>query len=172
MNYMQAIEQQGALRKWLVASDWSHFVTINFNNATTDASARRTLRRVHQRLDAKLFGRRYYKRPDSARTFFVAIPEIASSLHFHALFRVAGDKHQLFVTWAPVIIKNIAKASSCQIDAIKSQADKNRIVSYITKDAFAQHSIENYIVSSEFVRRCETVNPTVSAVSEFASSIR
>jgi hypothetical protein len=144
----------------------------NFNEATTDASARRLISRIHQRLDQKLFGRKFFKRPESARTFFVAVPEVASSLHYHFLFRVPAEKHDLFLAYAPAIIKNVAKASSCQIDAVRSQADKDRIASYITKDAYMKHSIENYIVSSEFNRQRATVNPADSPVSELASSIR
>jgi hypothetical protein len=168
-------EQQAALREWLTEFEWSHFVTISFNQATTDLSAHRELRRVHQRLDQKLFGRRFYKRPDVDRTFFIALPEVASSLHYHALFRVPYEKHQLFETWAPVIVKNIAKASSCDVTPVRSQFDKERIASYITKDAYASYSIENFIVSSEFNRRRVTVNPIIepdSPVSVFASSIR
>ena len=168
-------DQQAELRKWLTEFEWSHFVTINFNQATTDLSARRALSRVHQRLDEKLFGKRFYKRPDADRTFFIAIPEMASSPHFHALFRVPAEKRELFETWAPVIIKNIAQASSCDITPVQSQSDKQRIASYITKDAYAPRAIENFIVSSEFNRRRATVNPTTqpdSPVSVFASSIR
>ena len=140
------------MRDLLGAQDFTHFVTIAFNEKTTDASAARLLRRFHQRLDQKLFGRKFYKRPPEARTFFIALPEVASSLHFHALFRVPAEVHERFRAESPAILKRVAKAASYDIKPIPTDADKQRIVSYVTKDAYEHRSIENFIVSSQFNR--------------------
>jgi hypothetical protein len=163
---------QTEMRGWLSQYEWSHFVTITFNEAIRNTSARRLLSRFHQRLDSKLFGRRFFNRPDTARTFFIALPEVASSLHFHAMFRVPVEVCDRFVGESPAILKSIAKAASYDIQPIQSSEDKDSIISYITKDAYKSLSIENFIVSSEFNRRRATATPTDSPASEFASSIR
>jgi hypothetical protein len=159
-QYRAAIEQKHAVREWLTEQTWTHFVTVAFNEQTTDASATRLLRRFHQRLDTKLFGRRFFKRPPESRTFFIAVPETASNLHYHMLFRVPPVVHDRFVTELPAILKCVAQAASYDIQPIPTDADRARIASYITKDAYQHRSIENFIVSSEFNRRCATSQPT------------
>lgn len=173
-SYTDRIERQLALRTWLAQQQhaWSHFVTIAFNEEITEHSARRLMRRFHQLLDQKLFGRKFYRRPDEARTFFIAIPEIASSLHFHALFRVPAEVTDRFCNESPQILKNVARAASYDVVPIQSLQDCDRIISYITKDAHQDRSFEQFIVSSEFHERRETETATDSRSSEFAFSIR
>lgn len=171
-SYMDAMRHQDEMRKWLNTEQWSHFVTINFNEATSMLSARRLLSKFHYELDRKLFGRRFFKRPESARTFFIAFPEVARALHWHALFRVQEGAMERFKQNIGTMLKSAAKAASCDVQLIRSEAEKERITSYITKDAWQSRSIENFLVSSEFIRRRETVNPTDSPTSELAFSIR
>lgn len=158
-QYRAAIERKETIREWLTQQTWTHFVTVAFNEQTTDASATRLLRRFHQRLDQKLFGRRFFKRPPDARTFFIAVPEQAANLHYHMLFRVPPDVHERFTAELPAIVKSVAKAASYDIQPIPTAEDKARIASYITKDAYQQRSIGNFIVSSEFSRRRATNQP-------------
>lgn len=123
-------------------------------------SARWLLRKFHYALDRKLYGGRFLKMPDSARTLFEAFPEFASALHWHALFRIPQDVTERFNQTVEPMLKSVAKASSCDVRPIPSQHEKEQIVSYITKDVWKPGSIENHIVSSEFIRRRATFNHT------------
>jgi hypothetical protein len=172
-RYLDAIEKQDEIRKWLASLSWTHFVTITFNEQTTMLSARRLLRQFHYELDRQLFGKRFLKRPPEGRTFFIAFPEVAAALHWHALFRVDPAVTERFEQNIAYTLKAAAKAASCDVQRINSDADTQRIISYITKDAWQQRSIETFIVSSEFIRRGATVNSTTDdTTSELAFSIR
>lgn len=128
--------------------NFTYFVTLVFNRCETIDSARKKLRMFHQKLDRKILGVDWYKKPHDQRTFFIAFPEhIASNLHYHLLVKVRDEYKGRFEEHAPSVWEGLVKSGSINIQEIY---DERGLISYCVKEQHKNQNFQSFIISTEF----------------------
>ena len=144
-------ELKEALRKLVLSTEPRIFATAVFNDYASPERGRAAMKRLHAKIDLKLFGRYFYKTTPEKRTFFFAFPEnINSNLHFHLLIRPPQDRTERLLAVAPHIWKTICPQGNLKLDLLSSEEDRQKVSFYSTKDSFIEKNFEHFIISSEF----------------------
>jgi hypothetical protein len=158
MNYLERIDYKRSLCQMLCEFPADFFVTANFNKPElSHLAAKDKLKRFHAVLDRKLLGKHWACSP--ARTDFIAVSETKCGMrHYHMLVRIPDhSNHDRFTLLAPELFRTnrISVGGSLDIKPVLSAAGQNAIAEYMTKNCYQPESIENYVLSSEFVTsRC------------------
>ncbi len=145
------IELKEAIRQLVLSTDPKIFGTLVFNDYASVERGRYALRKLHGRIDRKLFGKGFSKISSGSRTFFFAFPErITSNLHYHLYIRPPVGKLDRFIEVAPDLWKKICPSGNLDLDPISSEESLRKGSYYITKDCFMERNFENFIISNEF----------------------
>jgi hypothetical protein len=143
-----------ALQEMLIAHNFQWHITANFNRVTTTTNGRDKLKAWSSFVERKLFGRNYFKKPQSERLFFVAIPEIGTGsthLHYHLLAKLPESRHDTFSQIAESTWKQFVSTGSLFVQRIgNTAADLERVVAYDIKDIWKSNNFDNVIFSNEF----------------------
>lgn len=142
-----------AMRIWSVGLNAPYFVTANFNRDVSYNGAREALRSWHLRLDRRLLGPKWQKKPAENRTQFIAYVEhLSSNLHWHLLVRPPGHVSQTeFSAAAKDAWGCLVEGGSLDIQIARSKADREKVASYCTKDLWIRENYEKFVLSTEFL---------------------
>ena len=144
-------ELKEGIRQLVLSTNPQIFATTVFNDYASLERGRYSLRKLHGRIDRKLFGKGFSSIPMKLRTFFFAFPErITSNLHYHLYVRPPIGKLDRFMEVAPKLWEQICPSGNLKLDLITSETDLRKGSYYITKDCFMEMNFENFIISSEF----------------------
>ena len=110
------------LFKWLSGMNIKLFGTLIFNkDRNTVRSARLKLSELHNRVDRKLLGISYYKKPIECRTLFIAFFEhIYTNLHSHLLIVPPKKKLAEYVKISPVVWEKLCPSGEFELQIINS----------------------------------------------------
>ncbi len=147
-----------ALLPWLSTHAYTHFVTLTYNQTDfykprqTLAIARDKLKHFHAKLDDKLLGSSWYKKPREERTFFIAFPEkIATNMHYHLLMRLHKRHEETFKAAASNIWKSIVRSGTFDCQAFDTAPNPEGFLSYASKEQGKALNFNNSIISTEFL---------------------
>ena len=130
------------------------FVSINYNREMKDGN--KALSQIHQRIDRKLLGTRYYLKPATDRTFFIYFQERTKNnhIHYHLLWSVPtdNDKAKRFEYMLAGIVKKVCRSDTPQTDIQTPVSVKNikSVVKYMTKDIWKNDNMKTFGMSSLF----------------------
>jgi hypothetical protein len=146
------------MKGWLHSQPFTHFVTLTFNQRYHYQAdrileySRDKLKFFHAKLDRRLLGSKWYKKPNEERTFFMAFPEkITSNMHYHLLMSVPEYHYEKFHHCAQPTWLNIMQSGTydCQkLDA--TIPNSGGYASYVTKEQYNPVNFNNMVVSTEF----------------------
>ena len=149
--YNNRQELKEALRTLVLSTEPKVFATAVFNDYASPERGRAAMKRLHAKIDLKLFGRYFYKTAAKKRTFFFAFPEnISSNLHYHLLVRPPANKIERFINVAPKVWQDICPQGNLKLALLSTEEDRQKVSFYSTKDTFIEKNFENFIISSEF----------------------
>ena len=136
-------------------SEYAFFITANFNRDTNYTAARKAIKGWHARIDKKLLGGRWSKKPNNERTQFVAFVEHEdSNLHLHLMVRLGdGTRPWKFQLMASECWRKLIGSGTMDVRKINSPTDRERIANYITKELPQNRAIEHFILSNEFTTK-------------------
>ncbi len=148
--------QRDAIRLWLAKQSFTHFVTLATNNPmTSNARMRDTLREWDARVNRKILGSHWLKKPDE-RIQWIAFPEaFGASPHWHMLLQLLPD--QIVKIGSNTRLADILKrpwqsliiGASVDVQTIHSRG----ALDYATKAIDQGDNAANFITSSEFIRQ-------------------
>ena len=142
---------RGALRHFIKRERWKYAVTFNFNRPMTPANARKKLKDWQGTVDRRLFGASYRKRKARAeRTFFVAIPQRAHRLHYHAVLDFPSSRADQFERIAEQVWRKVVPSGRLGIEVLKTPSDTRNWSRYITRATEASSQTEDWVLSTEF----------------------
>ncbi len=152
MTYADNKLNQTAIRQFISARNSDFFVTANFNRDTNIESARNALKSGGARIDRRLVGKHWSKKPVEERIFFYAAPEhIHSNLHWHIMLSVPDEDKKKHFKWiAANYWKQLVPSGSMDIQLITSAADNAKASSYVAKELWRQENIDAFLISTEF----------------------
>lgn len=140
--------QQIAFSNYIAEQGFSHFVTLNFNpNEPIEIdSAHIKIAKFGMKVDRKLYGRHFNKKPTPERTSFIAFPEHKSSnLHFHAA--VNSPDIFGFCRQATKIWKELVPSGSINIQLGQFyKYDVEAIAYYVAKKFISEGKSEDFFV--------------------------
>lgn len=122
----------------------THWVTLNLHRDSTPENAVRNLKRWRVEILRRLFGRRFFERPEIELIEFVGCLERQiGHFHFHLVCRVPDEVPPLkFQRIATIRWKDIVPTGSSEIVAVSSDAaNVNRLMRYTTKYLDARSSV-------------------------------
>ena len=126
-------EIRTAIRKMLKTYKADYMITINFNRATNFDAAKKILKELQARINRKLFGKWWLRKPVSERTEFVAFVEHPNSnFHYHVLFRLAEmskSKLLIFRLTLEPYLKSVIASGTVHVSKLMTDEDKARIIS-------------------------------------------
>ena len=139
------------LRAYLASFEFDYALTAALNRDIGFDCARRKLRDWHAHLDRELLGPKWAGAQADKRSFFWAFPEhIKSNLHYHLLVKLSDDGlKRIFEDVASEIWSDIVPGGDLRIEAIWDATGADL---YATKAMHWPDALENYIVSTEFIR--------------------
>lgn len=147
-----------ALLPWLDTHAYTHFVTLTFNQnnfyrpSQALSMAKDKLKHFHAKLDDKLLGSKWYKKPIEERTFFIAFPEkIAVNMHYHLLMRVHKHHEERFNEVAGDIWKSIVNSGTYDCRPLNTASNPDGYISYASKEQNKILNFDNSIISNEFL---------------------
>lgn len=141
------------MAEWLGDFKFGFFITANFNRETSFDAGREKLRKWHQKLDRKIYGKYFSKKEPEDRTFFFAFPEIGGKtggLHYHLLLKVPDDKRREFQIFASGIWEKIVPSGDLDVRSLKEEIDQVKTKNYSIKDSWKTSNYDNFILSTEF----------------------
>ena len=149
--YAQRKERQHALRVFTTDLRCHYFNTLAPNNNMSLKYARHFLNDFDKTIQTKLFGRKYYEIPLEERTFFIAFLEhINSNLHFHLIMNVPQHKRVAFEFYAPILLKQIIKSATIDIQRTETLPENRMSAYYSCKELLNEENYNNFVISTEF----------------------
>lgn len=121
----------------------THWVTLNLHRDTTPENAIRNLKRWRVEILRRLFGRRFFERPENELIEFVGCLERQiGHFHFHLVCRVPEKIAPDFQRIASMRWKAIVPTgTSVIVPASSDPANVDRLMSYATKNLDACSSV-------------------------------
>ena len=121
----------------------THWVTLNLHRDSTPENAVRNLKRWRVEILRRLFGRRFFERPEIELIEFVGCLERQiGHFHFHLVCRVPEEIALDFQRIASMRWKSIVPTGTSEIVAVSSDpANVERLMSYTTKYLDARSSV-------------------------------
>ena len=114
--------------------------------------ARDKLKHFHAKLDDKLLGGNWHKKPREERTFFMAFPEkVATNMHDHLLMRLNKQHEETFNAVASDIWTSIVQSGTFDCQAFDTAPDPKGYLSYVTKEQYRTLNFDHIIISNEFL---------------------
>ena len=136
------------LGEHLSSYEFDYFVTLSFNDYHSVTVARDKVKAFQARMDRKLLGRKWYKKPTTDRLFFIAFPEhINSNFHYHLLLKFPKcpieimAKHMIDCMWKDIVPKGSTNTQLIQNDGC---------IQYCLKEQYKSQNYGSFIISSEF----------------------
>lgn len=155
-SYSKNKQIQNELGLWLIKGNYSLFGTIVLNRQIKPETFRRKLYEYHGRLDRKLLGSKYHKKPITWRTRFVALLEhLDTNLHAHMLIKPARNKQFRCQMQSPYIWEEICPGGDLKIDYINSKESLIKICRYSTKECWNERNFGKFIISDEFIQNAQ-----------------
>ena len=154
---------QAELRDWLSQWPFSRFVTLALNErgigdsrqvASTATHMRDRLRQFDARMNHKLIGRDWQRRPDNRMFHFFAPEKIITNPHWHGLvcfFGAEGDElarqEEVFDRYAGAIWSDLVPKGSTNVQAI---FDLPGGIEYVAKTLWDEVNFDQCILPDEF----------------------
>jgi len=145
------------MKGWLHSQPFNHFVTLTFNQRYYYQAdrileySRDKLKFFHAKLDRRLLGPKWYKKPTEERTFFMAFPEkVTSNMHYHLLMNVNSNYIDKFYYYAKPIWFDIMQSGTYDCQKLDSKPNSGGYASYVLKEQYNPVNFNNMIVSTEF----------------------
>lgn len=127
----------------------NYYAVANFNSyAITPRWCRAQLNRLDVRIARLLLGPSWCT-SDKLRPTWIAVPELATYLHYNILWEMPAEYGDAFAKKAPKIWRTLVPAGDLHIQNI-DQATKYNLASYVTKAFNPVWTINNIITSQEF----------------------
>lgn len=128
--------------------NFTHFVTLSMNDYQNIEDVRRKVRELHSRIDRRLLGSKWYKKPKDQRTFFIGFHEhINSNHHVHLLMRVKPEFERYIEGIVGYEWCHLTEKGTVDIQSIYSDG----CVPYCLKEQYKSQNFESFIVSTEFI---------------------
>lgn len=162
-NYttVHGLQLQEGLRELLKSRSFTHWVTLNFHRKYAQTTAIQRLQLWFMNLNSRFFRAKCFSSMQTTDLFdFFAFPEdtLKEEPHFHLLVNLHHDCHDKFERLAQDAWKRILPSGTCDVQRIKdSTEDRERVISYATKQSNRRLSYEDFILSSTLNdgrRRC------------------
>jgi hypothetical protein len=151
------------LREWLSNWPFSRFVTLTLNEpgtgvsrsiSSTAAHMRERLYQFDARMNRRLLGKDWQRRPDNRIFYFFAPEKLAQNPHWHGVvyfYGAVGDElkrqEAIFDRRAPSIWKDLAPKGSVDVKAID---DLPGGIGYIAKMQWLRVNYDHCIFPDEF----------------------
>ncbi len=101
-----------------------------------------------------LIGKHWSRQPESARTQWIAVPEMATYLHYNMLWNVPIEQQESFFLEAPGIWRDIVPSGQFHVQVIGEQdGEANATRIYSGKTFHPRWTIDNTITSTELRRK-------------------
>ena len=151
--YIKKSKLRKKLIDFLAVRDFQFGVTLAFNNPhRTYLGGLRRLKGWDAKINRRLLGSAWSRKPKESRIFFLAFPEYGKSddnLHYHLAVSIP-QRLQDFPEVAKQAWKQLEAAGDADIKTLKSKLDLRRWLKYITKEYNA--NMDYYILSTEFIK--------------------
>lgn len=135
---------RAAVRDLLASFPATLFLTANFNDTTDLVSGRSALRGLHARIDRRLLGRGWARRPSEDRSLAIWLPEhIDTNTHWHGLMTVPAADPSKLIDELPEMWTRIIPSGQLHV---QSAFNAGGAAAYMTKDEHLEH----FVISSEF----------------------
>lgn len=158
---VHGLQLQEGLRELLKSRSFTHWVTLNFHRKYSEKTAKQRLQLWFMNLNSRLFRAKRFSSMLTTDLFdFFAFPEetLKEEPHFHLLVNLHHDCHDKFERLAQDAWKRILPSGTCDVQRIKdSTEDRERVISYATKQSNRRLSYADFILSSSLNdgrRRC------------------
>lgn len=115
------------------------------------------VKEFHARVDRGVLGKYWHLKPYEERTLFIAFPEhLESNFHYHLLAKVPADKKIEFLVQARKAWSNLVPSGSIQVGNnndlfLKTELDRIKTLLYATKNIWNEKSLEDFIISPQFI---------------------
>lgn len=153
MSELRVTEAGVAMRQGLIefasSYTYSHWVTLNFHDKYSLATAQRRLQLWARNVVCRLFRNSQWCCSEVRKNFrFLAFPEFTKSgdIHYHILIFVRADRTLWFEQIAAAMWRNIVSTGSADVQSIKqTPSDVSRVFNYATKGADRPFSYNNFV---------------------------
>lgn len=114
--------------------------------------ARGRLTEFHARIDKKLLGRKFYKKPTRDRTLLLAVPErLSGNYHYHVFVRPPPGLQNMidFINLAPKIWKNLCKNGDVEFEYLREDVNLIKTSRYSSKELWRLDNQDNVVILPE-----------------------
>jgi hypothetical protein len=143
---------QAAMRAMLHQNNFTHWVTLNFHQQYSTATAKLRLQKWFMDLNSRLFSSNSMNdTPTKEIFFFFAFPEntMKSEPHFHLLVFIRQDRKEYFERLAASFWKRIVPSGTAHIMPINStEQDMAKVIDYATKHCNKAYSHDEFLTST------------------------
>lgn len=153
MSELRVTEAGVAMRQSIIEfasrDTYSHWVTLNFHDNYSLATAQKRLQLWARNVVSRLFKNSQWCCSKVRKNFrFLAFPEFTKSgdIHYHILIFVSANRRLWFERVVAAMWKNIVPTGSADVQTIKQTSeDLYRVINYATKCADRPISYNNFI---------------------------
>lgn len=125
-----------AFNTFLIDQHFDFALALAWNRDVSLHIARSDLKHLHARIDRRLCGKNFNKKPPDKRSrFFFAFEKVSSHIHVHSLWRLADREHHMpFMNMFPGCRQGIwNEVVSCGSYMLRPDEDTRAMVSYALK---------------------------------------
>lgn len=141
------------LVEFMESYDFNLHVTLSMNETSTLAGAKKKLREFDKRVNRKMLGSDWYKKPNADRFFYFAAAEhLDGDPHWHLLARANNPK--IANVAFQLIWKAIVPSGSCYVKDVDEADDpefyRRNLRGYILKEIERHEDYESFVVPYSF----------------------
>lgn len=141
---IETFDYRKTWQDWLAKTDWDYFVTLTFNPTTKLSEktkmligpqwslerAAQDLHAWHGRLDRKMLGNKWHKKPFERTRFVAFVEHPESNIHWHLMLKLNCTRHDTFNAKAEAIWKKLVESGTVDIKPAQSDLTANETFSH------------------------------------------
>jgi hypothetical protein len=133
----------------------SFYAVANFNRIGSEPDwCRQRINLFDMKIARLLLGKHWCKKPESARPKWIAIPEMATYLHYNMLWDVPIECQEKFFLQAPNVWRSVVTSGQFDLQVIGEEIEEAAKVRwYSCKTFHPRWTIDNVITSTEVRRK-------------------
>ncbi len=147
--------ERHAMREFLADTHFTHFITLALNDPMASVGrARRLLRDWDARMNRKLLGKRWHRKPDERMNWIAFLESPRDNPHWHLLVQLLDGQEaayeatrgETFSSRARVIWRELSRSGTFDCQCIEDGGVKT----YVTKQLRNPETWENHVIFREF----------------------
>lgn len=146
-----------ALIDLIALQGFTHAITLTWNRSVSLDRARYDLKNLHHRVDRRLLGARFHRKPEHERTKAIFVFEkIDTNLHVHSMWRLTRQTYiqfnKLFPSEGAGLWNDIVPSGTYAVDIDNNIGADRAFAGYMLKGQHRFSDDREIIFSSEFHR--------------------